>query len=87
MASQLLGILSSLIALERLKQHHGRLAASHLDLSRWSWLGFIFAKKVAFLLSNEVAAHHARLRDVVTSVSSSLELDLWSNVKVPRVTK
>lgn len=73
MASQLLGFRHLLkVGRERLEQHHDRLAASHLSLERW-YVSLVssFVWKVTRLVSDEVAAHSARLTTVVATVSDS----------------
>lgn len=74
---------SSKAVRQRLEQHCGRLTASHLrikSLLATSVPGFI--DRVAYLVGDEVAAHHVRFMDVVASASYRLELDLQSIVEV-----
>lgn len=84
MASQLLRACSSLtVALERLKQHCGRLAIPQFQLE--SLLAFLvssFVDTVASLVRNRVTAQRVRLVDVVASVTESIEMDLQSFVEL-----
>lgn len=77
-ASQLSRVCNSMVAVcERPEQHLGRSAVSHLRLD--SFLSTTvprFVKRVACLVSDEVAANRARLTDVVASAFDSLEMDL-----------
>lgn len=68
---------------ERLEKHFGRSAASHLRLEALP-ASFVssFFDVVACLVSDEVAAYHARITDVLTSGFESLQMDLRSIVEL-----
>lgn len=66
-------------------QHCGRSTASNLKVEWFlASLVFGFLDKVAGLVSAELAAYRARLTDVISSVSDSLQLDLQSIVELLR---
>lgn len=66
---------------ERLEQHFGRSAARHLRVeSLLSSSVSSFVDRVTSFVSEEVAAYHATLTDLVASVSDSLESDSQSDV-------
>lgn len=72
-ASQLSGALKSLTTVcKRLEQHRGCLAPIHLRLESLLVLSvYRFIGRVTYFMSDEEAAHRARLMDVVTSASNS----------------
>lgn len=74
-ASQLLRALNPLkAACERLEQHHGSLAACHLQLESFLLCSFfLFIDGVTSLVIKEVAVHLVRLTVVVGSAQDSLE--------------
>lgn len=80
-ALQLSGVRNSLmVARERLQQHLGRSAASHLPLeSLLASSVFSFFDRVSRLVSDEMAAHRATITDVVASVFKGLERESVSS--------
>lgn len=73
---------------ERLDQHSGHFAASHLWLQALlsTWISR-FVDVVACLVNEEAAAYQARLTGVLSSALKSLGLDSWSNVELLLVGK
>lgn len=73
---------------ERLEQHRGHSAASHLRFrellsSLVSW----FVDDAARFVSDKVAAHPVRLTGVLASASDSLKLDLHALVELLRTAR
>lgn len=70
-------------ACKRLEQYLGRSAASNMQLELLL-ASFVhrLVERVTCLLSHKVPAHRARLRDVVTLSTDSLELELRSIVEL-----
>lgn len=70
---------------ECLQQHRGLSSASHLRLERLLvYLAFGFVVTEPCLISDEVAAHPARLKELVAPASYSLELDSSSIAELLR---